>query len=270
MFAGIIAAAAGAAGKKPQVPNAPSVNIDKETSSAYADIAKNLPQLQDIAAQINKASTDQLLAQWNALLPGFSGMQAQATKNTQSLLRGQLPADVVQNIREASAAAALRSGTSGSTFGYTYTPRSIGLTSLGLQQQGQQQFQSMAAQFKAPLFDYTNLFVNPMQRMAAQQWNESNRYQQQWAKNQIKAMPSPLGNAFMSFANNLDSMAWQAGGTFLGGAMTNWMTPQSGGVNGGQMPFGPTSESAYESAIGKLQNPNLGDFNVMDWTRRMV
>lgn len=250
MFGGIIASALGAGGKKPEVPTPANVDVSKETGAAYADIAKNLPALQDIAASINASNTDQLLRSWRTMLPGFGRARKDAMGNISSLLNGEIPADVMSNIQRAAASAALKGGTSGSTFGYNFTPQSIGTTSLALQQQGLSNFMGLSQMLKPQTYDYTGLFVTPQQRIAVQQWNEANRFNTESQRNQIAAMPSPLQNAIMSFANNFDQLAWSTAGAFTGGAVGNML---GGGGSHGMPSWNYPSSSGAPS--GSFYNP---------------
>lgn len=76
--------------------------------------------------------------QVEAIYPGLKNLTATAGNNTQALLSGQVPSDVSENIKNYAAAWGLGSGTgSGAgTVGGNLTLKDLGLTSLGEEQQG--------------------------------------------------------------------------------------------------------------------------------------
>jgi hypothetical protein len=100
------------------------------------------------APQINQQNMMQLQALLNQALPGYqnmvSGMQTGAMNllqgpTTQSLLAGNVPGDVLNQIQRSAAYQSLIGGTAGAGTGTTgaITARDLGLTSLNLIQQGQ-------------------------------------------------------------------------------------------------------------------------------------
>lgn len=256
MFAGMIGAAI-TKRDKPKVPEAPSVDVTKQAKLSYEDIATSLPKLQDIAAQINAFTTQNLLAQQRTILPGIGKARRQAMANTSALLKGQIPTDVLNNLKRSAASAALKSGTAGSAFGYNFTPESVGLTSLQLQQQGLGNLESMAQVFRAPeAFNYSSLFVTPAMRAENQWRNEQSRFQTDWMRNQLKSMPTQLEQEFMNFSHQFDKLAWSAAGTAAGGGIGSMFGNGSGANTSYSSSYPPWSTALEDSYLSGPKLPS--------------
>jgi len=96
------------------------------------------------APAINQQQMQQLQGLLNQALPGYQGMVNQASANTASLLQGNVPADVQNQIQRSAAFQTLQSGAfAGGAPRGAVTARDLGLTSLNLQQTGFNQAQSL-------------------------------------------------------------------------------------------------------------------------------
>lgn len=123
-----------------------------------------LPALQNFATQTNQGSNQA----WQQMLfgtsPTLQANYAQFGQNTQSLLNGQIPADVQAQIQNSTAFQALQGGYGGSGMAHALTARDLGLTSLQLQQQGGQQLgqqQQLAQQLNPSNLQTSSLFYSP-------------------------------------------------------------------------------------------------------------
>lgn len=90
------------------------------------------------APQINQANLGQLQQMLSQVLPYYQQNLNQMQANTTSLLGGNVPTDVQQQIQRSAAFTSLMGGTAGAGTGMTgaITARDLGLTSLQLQNQG--------------------------------------------------------------------------------------------------------------------------------------
>jgi hypothetical protein len=95
------------------------------------------------APAMNRFNMAQLQRMLGQALPGYQAMIGQATANTASLLRGEIPSDVQSAIQRADAETALAGGFAGSGAAKALTARDLGLTSLNLEQTGQTQMQNL-------------------------------------------------------------------------------------------------------------------------------
>lgn len=121
-----------------------------------------------IAGPINRFMTDQARMPFEANLPDYGSMVAQRSTNTGSLLRGEVPADVTRQIMQAGAERGIATGSPGSPNANAAWLQALGLTSLGLQQQGSQNLSQSIADTPVPqLFNPASLFVP--QTLAAQE-----------------------------------------------------------------------------------------------------
>lgn len=148
------------------------------------------------APAINQANMTQLQQMLNTALPGYQGMVAQMGANTSSMLQGQIPVDVQQAIARQAAAGSLASGiggVSGAGAALTTnaaTARSLGLTSLNLQETGANQLNNLLSMTKNYLMPQP---VNPLSLLplndlvAAQQWSDQAQFKASEAAYTAKA-----------------------------------------------------------------------------------
>lgn len=104
-------------------------------------VAKYSPtDLGEEASRATKANTrnmDDIMALLDKILPGTSEMFRQGSKNTQSLLRGEIPEDVQRAVQRSSAFRSLSGGFGGSPMSKALTARDFGRTSMDLMQAGE-------------------------------------------------------------------------------------------------------------------------------------
>lgn len=116
-------------GDKPQVADYVSTDLGTEAKKA---------------AQVNTANMPEIEALLNRILPGYTDMVAAGSRNTQSLLRGEIPQDVQDKIRRDTAFRSLSGGFGGSGMSKALTARDLGLTSLDLMGKGENSAQRWA------------------------------------------------------------------------------------------------------------------------------
>lgn len=121
------------------------------------------PQVQfGLANQANQFMTQQAQLPFLRGLPGYSSMLGQRSANTGSLLRGEVPQDVLQQLQQRGAERGVAMGSPGSPNANASWLRALGLTSLGLQQQGSQQLTQGIADVPVPAL------WNPLELYTAQ------------------------------------------------------------------------------------------------------
>ena len=93
-------------------------------------------------------------------LPQYGRLASQSSQNILGLLRGQVPEDVTQQIQQRGAERGVAMGSPGSPNANAAWLRALGLTSLGLQQQGEQNLTGAVARTPIPeLWNPLSLYV---------------------------------------------------------------------------------------------------------------
>lgn len=123
--------------------SAPNLNSYTPTSvnsalGQYLGQQSQLPQLQQFATAQNQGANTAYQNMLFGTSPTLQQNLSQFGQNTQSLLNGQIPADVAAQTQNNAAFQALQGGFGGSNMAHALTARDLGQTSLSLQQQGAQ------------------------------------------------------------------------------------------------------------------------------------
>lgn len=115
---------------------------------------------QQLAADTNLFMTGQARQPFEMNLPGYSDLISRRSDVTGDLLSGQVPQDVVNQIMQASAERGVVTGMPGSPAVNASYLRNLGLTSMGLQQQGMANLSQGIADTPVPeLFNPASLYV---------------------------------------------------------------------------------------------------------------
>lgn len=215
-----------------EVPPAPYVDTTVAQQQATLGNLRNLPALSRLGAQTNAELLRQSEDALAKIIPGYRDIISKGSAAIQSELSGQLPADVESYIQRKAAEMGVSSGTSGSEFNKFGALRNLGLTSLDVTNKALDSASRWinAAASRTPQFNFASMFVTPAQRIATDQWNEVNRYNAQFLRNQIKMLPS---NAEMAGAQVLDYVAdyaTMAASIYGGGAMGGGGAGAAGGA----------------------------------------
>lgn len=241
----VVGKALGSYDKKAKVPELPKVDLSQEQKLAISDNQAALPGAEKLASSVNAFNSAELNKLMSQAFPFFNQMLGKASANANSLLAGELPADVSRSVSQSAAAKALAGGYGGTGMGRALEARDIGRTSLSLQQQGLSNFGALSQAVQPVLprpFDVTSMFMNPLQRAT---WtNEQNlqQFQRNWMQNQLDAQADPWKKALGEGFNNLFSTAASIGTMGLG----------SGGFGG--MFGGGGSAQPSASASGRSAN----------------
>ena len=198
------------------VPSVPSPTTTAGT--ATAGNAANLPALTSLAGAVNTFNQQQQQGQLIRGLPQYSAMVGTSSRNILNELEGRVPQDVLAQMEQTAAERGIGTGTAGSASGNAALLRALGLTSLGLQQQGEQNLTGAIARTpQAPLFNPASFFVSPEQQQQAES-----------AAALYGSAPNPTAAAQAAMA------AARAGGSGL----SRYPGGGGGGGGGGGSPFG--------------------------------
>lgn len=149
------------------VPNVP--NPITTQGSVLSGNQANLGGLTGLAGQLNAFNTAQAAGQYQANLPLYNQLNQQASSNIASNLAGKLPQDVINQIQQQSAERGITTGSPGGPNSNAAYLSALGLNSLALQNQGQQQFsQAVARTPTGQMLNTSNFLVTPEQQQQAQ------------------------------------------------------------------------------------------------------
>lgn len=155
----------------------PATNVTGQAQGNNLASAPDLSSLTNLVNQLN------LQAQQTAnagRIPNDPALEAQSSSNIGSLLGGNIPQDVVTQLAQQAAERGVSIGSPGSDNANSSLLRSLGLTSLDLQQLGQQNLTAAVGRNPvAPLFDPTSQLINPYQQGTLN--NEANKLALAWA-----------------------------------------------------------------------------------------
>lgn len=235
LFGDLVQQAMGGFPSKPKVPGAPNVNPQTAQQDSIAGNQRALPALEDLAGDVNQFNVGQRRSMLRGAVPGYDKLTGSASDTLGNWLNGILSPDVASAIQRSSNARSFSGGYGGSGMADNLTSRDLGLTSLDMQKMGMSALPgylstmsniAMPQQFN-PAMD----FVTPGQQIAAQQWNESNRYGHDWLQNQLDAIPDP---ARAAIAKDVGGMADTVGSMIpYFGAFYSMSQGGAGGGSGG-------------------------------------
>jgi len=219
---------AGPYGGLPSVPDPSQTQL----TSILSDI-QNLGGLGNLGTGINTQIANQAALPYQLNLPNYGAMTNQSSGNILSLLRGQVPQDVANQISQMGAERGIATGSIGSPNANTALLRSLGLTSLGLQTQGEQEL--TGAVQRTP----TGQQFNPASFLTTPQTQEELQY----LANLLASAPDPTQAANASILNALGGLG---AGLGRGGQPGGFSYPLGGGAGlpsgldytGGQQPLG--------------------------------
>lgn len=173
-------------GDPPAGPNSPWVTADMAKNSATSSGAAGLPttttggnlsaapNLQSLSDLVNSINRTAQQSANSARIPNNPALEQQSSGNIASELGGQIPGDVLAQLSQRAAERGVATGSPGSPNNNAAFLRSLGLTSLDLQQLGQQNLSAADARNPvAKLFDPSTQLLTPFQSGTLQ--NEANR-----------------------------------------------------------------------------------------------
>lgn len=219
---------------KYDVPAAPQVDAGLEQKNAVQGNLATFDVAKELASKYNDFMAQQVSQRLATNQPYFAGLEKQIAGNYASQLGGQLSMSDAAASQRSSMGKALGLGIGGSPAGGALALRNLGLTQYGVQQQAQAGaagFMGQMAQIKqAPMFDFSNVFLSPAQRIQTAQWNATNQWNVQNLQNQMKVQPDPWMKATAGLG---DSVLTAAAAYYTMGASSMGGGGGSGGSGGG-------------------------------------
>ena len=223
-------------------------------SQALGGNIGNLGNIYGLGAPLNTFTAQQAPTSLNLNLPNYQQALGTQSGDVLSKLQGQIPQDVTNQLAQFGAERGVQTGSIGSPNSNAALLSLFGTNSLGIQNQGMQQFgQEIAQTPQGQQFNPYSFLVSPQEQQAAQ-----------YQANLLNAAPIP------SYAQNANLNALNAGrgagaNQFPSSAPTSSFMPSSGpsGLPAmGSTPYGPSTGSY--SLTPSSANPALpGDFETM-------
>lgn len=134
---------------------ASGIDYSATTPGASGEIG----QISDLINEINRGAQTQAN---QARIPLAPQLETKSSQNIQSLLGGEIPADVQALLSQKAAESGVRSGSPGGPAAMSAYLRALGLTSLDLQQTGQQNLSAAYARNPgAPIYDPSRQLITP-------------------------------------------------------------------------------------------------------------
>ena len=232
----------GAYGSVPQVPS-PTTTA---TQALQGNIS-NLGDLYGLSAGVGAASGAGAMAQYSGSIPGLPGYLGQAGGAVSSELAGQLPADVMAQLQLGGAQRGIGTGTQGSANSNAAYMQMLGLSSLGMQQQGQKDLAQLIGMTPAgPAFNPASMLVNPSDQQSAAGYNSV-----------MSAAPNPTMAAQASL--NAARAGMGMGGTGIGAPSSPSGAVAAPAYQNPTWQYGSgTSTAPYQAPV----NPATGFYNL--------
>ena len=227
-------------------------------NAAQANI-QNLAANQDLVSRVNQSTTDESMRRASQFDPNFRENIRGLSDQARALLNGEIHEDVLQEITRSRAQFGAGAGVPGAQ--RTATARDLGLTSLGLQQQGASLFAQIQSIRESvdPLsrsIGLNQLQITPQQQMEYDIANNMLRSSADPVATQLAAL-NFSGAREEAFARSNVSVpntsVWGTGLSALGGSVTGGLFSKNGlGKNGS---IG-TSKPASDRPLGQYgQSP---------------
>lgn len=221
------------------------------TGTPAVTSGNNITSIEQLAQQINAINQKAQQAANAGRIPNATGLEAQSSANIANYLAGKVPIDVINQIGQQAAQRGVATGSPlGANTNAAYL-RALGLTSLDLMNQGQNQLTSaLARNPAAPLYNAGELVITPTQQAQLDlQLKQLAQQQQQFEKN-LELERQRLATTQANLALN----HFGTGGINYQGPSTSWWQPATNwsDVVSGQP---DTTKASRDAAYNDWWNP---------------
>ncbi len=237
LFGDLVTDALGGFPKKPKVPDWQDISLATQQGKAIDANLAALPGAEQLVSRSNAFSQDQISKMLQNVIPNYSALTSKSGSNIEAMLRGEIPSDVKDQIQTSDAARALSGGYSGSGMHGDLVARDLGLTSLHLTQQGLSSAESwismMDSMFAPSQLSVKDMFISPTQMFQTTFANQAEKWNVQWLKNQLKALPDPATAAIARDVGGIVDSVGSSVGNYVGGGAGGMISLASGSSGGG-------------------------------------
>lgn len=223
--AGVVSVVAGGVASSKGVPGVAEfkpVNPQDEQTKAIEGNISQLENVGKLSSGVTDIATKNLLTSLNQIQPGYSDMSGKVSTTINSYLAGQLPQDVIDQVKRTSAEAGILGGYGpDSGMGRSLTARDLGLNTLSLVDRGLSAAQSWMAQTNsmAPKFDFTNMFITPAQQIETSVENNRGIQNQQQQQMNMAAKKAAVPWATLSGVAGVVAGGYGGGGGGIGSVL---------------------------------------------------
>ncbi len=215
MMLGGAAIGANAANKRKQGMNAIANTPGLDLAAQIAEAGTLMPQSQALESKRNTFNQAELTRLLAASIPGYEEGQSQRTGNAMSLMRGELPPDVMKAIFRRGASQSVAGGYAGSPSGQNLVARDLGRTSLDLMNLGNQQFQGIIG--GTPMPQMANFSFTPSDIAGLRGSERTQKLSMQMAALGMPGAGDIWGKALQDTGSSLMSMVGGLAGGMMGG-----------------------------------------------------
>lgn len=229
LFGGLIAG-------EPTLPTLTTIDVGTEQQKAIANNTAALPAIEALTTQYDTFNQAQIEAMLAKAIPGYENIKGQISSNIESMLKGQVPSSdaAAQQLKSVSQSFGL--GTTGSNFTGNLVARDLGLSQLGLMEQGistaQSWMNTMSQIEGAGMFNASSMFVTPAQQIATDTSERNTSYEAQYLQNMMD-WESSFGYLMGSDLNQTVTTAVNIAGGMLGGGSNSSAVGGIGMTSGG-------------------------------------
>lgn len=254
---------------KYDIPDAPQLDINQELMDNNADNLASFEGAKELASKFNDFSSNELMRRLREAVPEFAGLQKQMASNLAAQLRGELTQSDLASAQREGAAGALGRGLSGQA-GAAFNAYNVGKRQFEIQQSAQAQtpewLRTVTSLTRAPMYDFSNVFMTPMQRASLSWQNKTTAWNVQNMKNQMAVQPDPWMKSLAGFGDSLLTAAASAYGMNPGqsNSQAQMAAGNQWGFGGGASPVtsGPNSAGYWGNSMGG--GFNAGDAEVIN------
>jgi len=211
---------------KPDMPAFDQIDPAQEQTKAISGNQSSLAGIEKLAAGVNTFNQQQIDQMLSSAIPGFQGLKANVSGKIESMVNGELPADVSAAVMRSTAAKGMGLGVggAGTGMGRNLVARDLGLTSLDLTQKGidsAQTWMKTVASIEQPgMFNVSSMFLTPEQTMQQDTSERNAKFQHDWNSNMLDWQSSPgylMNQQIQSDSSMITSMAGSVAGKAAGG-----------------------------------------------------
>lgn len=202
-------------GKKVKVPKYTPIDAASEQSRAIAGNIANSGEamrLAEITNEANQATLDQRLRR---AIPNYDKLILKSSDLIDSGLSGEIPDDVVNQVRRNAAEKSTAGGYGDSGAARNLTARDLGVTSYDITQRALDRALQFVSTLRGTSVAATMgpeaMFVTPSQRISVAQTNATQGYNAGLQAAQANAAPNPIMANFGDFLSQAGGMAYAAG-----------------------------------------------------------
>jgi hypothetical protein len=194
-----------------RIADTPGIDVGAQLTE-LGDLA---PKAEGLEARRNQFTTQQIQEILEQSIPGFKEAQAGRVGNAASLIRGELPPDVMDAVYRSGASRAVAGGYGGSGAGRNLVARDLGRTSLDLMDLGGRQLSGIIG--STPMATPASFMLSPEQLLNLRSGERSQRMQAQTTAAGAPGATAVWGQGLQSMGKSLMELAGSVGGAAAGG-----------------------------------------------------